>query len=78
MLKIDQWLEQSIQCDKKGRIPSLNDTPLEYVSRQEMYNRRIANRLMFDEDINKEYQDYVNWNNNELQLDKESKGDDQC
>jgi hypothetical protein len=31
---------------------------------------------MFDEDINKEYKDYVNWNNNESQLDRESKGDD--
>ena len=78
MLKMDQWLEQSIQCDEKGRIPSINDAPLEYVSRQEMYNRRITNGLMFDEDINNEYQDYVNWNNNELQLDRESKGDDQC
>lgn len=78
MLNKVNWLSNTVQCDEKGRLPSLENAPLEYTSRQEMYNRRIQNGLMFDEDINKEYNDYVKWHHNELQLDRESKGDDQC
>lgn len=77
-MNLDQWLKQTIQCDETGRLPSLENTSLEYVSRQEMYNRRITNSLMFDEDIKKEYNDYLKWYKNEELLDKESKGDDQC
>jgi len=78
MLTLEQWLSQTVQCDEKGRLPSLESTPLEYVSRQEMFNRRIANNLMFDEDIQKFYDDYLKWFNNEKELNKEMKGDDQC
>jgi len=63
-MNLNQWLKQTIQCDEKGRLPSLENTPLDYVSRQEMYNRRIANNLMFDGDIHKEYNDYLKWENN--------------
>ena len=77
-MNLDQWLKQTVQCDKNGKLPSLKNNPLDYVSRQEMFNRRIANNLMFDEDIQKFYDDYLKWFNNEKELNKEMKGDDQC
>ena len=77
-MNLDQWLKQTVQCDENGKLPSLKNKPLDYVSRQEMFNRRIANNLMFDEDIQKFYDDYLKWFNNEKELNKEMKGDDQC
>ena len=59
MLTLEQWLRQTVQCDEKGGLPSLESIPLEYVSRQEMFNRRIANEQMFDEDIRKRYEQYL-------------------
>ena len=75
MLNKENWLSDTVQCDENGRFPSLENTSLKYVSRQEMFNRRIANNLMLNKDIQQFYNDYLKWHKNELQLDRESKGD---
>jgi hypothetical protein len=55
----EQWLNQTVQFDEWGRLPSLNawkrDVPLRYGSIAEMFELRGLN----NDDIKIKYQEYL-------------------
>jgi len=57
-MTFNQWLEETVQFDEFGNRPNLKKIPLEYGSRQEMYDRRIANSKMTNDEIRYKYNQY--------------------
>tara|TARA_R110002074_G_scaffold82866_1_gene184892 strand:+ start:643 stop:831 length:189 start_codon:yes stop_codon:yes gene_type:complete len=52
----EQWLNQIVMFDEWGRPPSLENVPLTYGSRTEMFELRELN----NDDIKIKYQEYLN------------------
>ncbi len=67
-MTLNQWLEETVQFDELGNRPNLKKIPLEYGSRQEMYDRRIANSKMTNDEIRYKYNQYKN--NRDSRLEK--------
>ncbi len=67
-MTLNQWLEETVQFDELGNRPNLKKISLEYGSRQEMYDRRIANSKMTNDEIRYKYNQYKN--NRDSRLEK--------
>ena len=51
----EQWLNQTVMFDERGRLPSLEDVPLSYGSRRKMFELLELN----NDDIELKYKEYL-------------------